>query len=612
MADGTWILEHKSGDFQVFFNYKPETGDNMTGSERWQLESNFSEEESGWYRFSTKLTNRSSEAAAPGRIFPLKNLKVTFSRPLPLQHCQKKNMAEISRFRRIDENVTSHMLSAWTDESGDRAFLAGWEDLSRMFTGFDIRPSDEQSLSMDCWADLETMTLQPGECLQLPDLLFSAGEKLSSLMTEYARKTAALMGNRGSRVPSGWCSWYYYLDTLKAEDIRSNMKALKNRGFQKDVDVIQIDDGWNLPEKGAEKVWGDWDRSGALFPEGMEQAARSIEEEGFTPGLWLAPFAVAPASRLFREHPDWCIQKNGKPAVIYGIHALDLSHPEVPGFLRKTFRRVFREWGFNYVKLDFLHFAIEPGERYNPERTTAELIRTSMEIIREEAGDERFILGCGAPFAPLVGLVDGMRTGHDVSCRWSLGPDPEEPEGPYISVGVAAWQTVRHQWMHRNWWANDPDCLLTRDYASEAEAGLFEKVLTQFKDTTPYGLSEEEARCWVELIRTLGVMPIISENMEELDEPRCEILRKAFQSPDGRLRQIDWYEERSCHIYLTESDSPRLALFNFADEKRNIRLPASKLQGFRVKEGITEKDGRLHFDPLPAHSFREITLEKCK
>ena len=41
-----------------------------------------------------------------------------------------------------------------------------------------------------------------------------------------------------------------------------------------------------------------------------------------------------------------------------------------------------------------------------------------MEAIREAVGPDVTLLGCGAPFGPMLGLVEAMRIGPDVSGDW--------------------------------------------------------------------------------------------------------------------------------------------------------------------------------------------------
>lgn len=489
-------------------------------------------------------------------------------------YCQKKMMADGSWMESSDGEHHSWYLIAFEAQGTPEVRLLGFKDLSEWFCGFTCRKEGSLVNRVTAFIEGEGTCVPSGKSIQLPTIIQLEAETLFEAQREYAEQVASVMGSRVARTPSGWCSWYYYYDTLSSEDLWKNVKALKAQGYDRNEDfVIQIDDGWNLPAKGAQKVWGDWE-AGALFPEGMGEAATRIHASGFKAGLWLAPFTVAPGSRLFAEHPEWTLQQDGQPAVIYGIHALDLSRPEVREHLREVFSTVFDSWGYDYVKLDFLHFAIEQGERFDTSKSAAHYLRLTMQMIRELAG-ERFVLACGAPFGPLVGTVDGMRIGHDISSRWELGIDPKNAAGPYISVGIAAHQTLLHQWMHRCWWANDPDCFITRDYAPQAEKELFGKVLTQYSDTIPYGLTDTEARTWRDIIWMTGTMCLIGENMQELKGERLTLLSSVFPQYDGQVALLGPGDDK--RFILAGRREPEfidtLVLINLGDTPQLFELP---------------------------------------
>ena len=44
--------------------------------------------------------------------------------------------------------------------------------------------------------------------------------------------------------------------------------------------------------------------------------------------------------------------------------------------------------------------------------------RRAIEVIREAAGDDVYLLACGAPVIPSIGVFDGIRVGPDVAPYW--------------------------------------------------------------------------------------------------------------------------------------------------------------------------------------------------
>ncbi|MDI6424336.1 alpha-galactosidase, partial [Enterobacter hormaechei] len=162
-----------------------------------------------------------------------------------------------------------------------------------------------------------------------------------------------------------------------------------------------------------------------------------IRAMGHIPGLWMAPFIVRPSSRLYRERPDWLLKDAQGDPVPAGInwggfyYALDTTHPQVRAWLRGVIQRAVA-WGYTYLKLDFLYAAALPGVRHeNIPREQA--YREALRVVREAAGEEVYILACGAPILPSLGLVDGLRIGPDVAPYWR-NEDREDylhdPTGP--------------------------------------------------------------------------------------------------------------------------------------------------------------------------------------
>ena len=239
--------------------------------------------------------------------------------------------------------------------------------------------------------------------------LIARGEEIG-IFEQYA----SLLGERFGRVtlpeqPRVWCSWYSLYNNITEKNLVKVLTGLGDLPF----DVFQIDDGWQVGT-------GDWEPNGK-FPSGMEAIAAQVKSTGRRAGLWLAPFAVSRNSSLFKRHPDWLLRDmNGKPYVAgfewsTESYALDATHPEVVEWLRRLIHKV-RDWGFDYLKLDFLYAGALPGKRYAdlPRETS---YRQALQVIREAAGDA-YLLLCGTPILPSIGMCDAIRVGADVGDWW--------------------------------------------------------------------------------------------------------------------------------------------------------------------------------------------------
>lgn len=138
------------------------------------------------------------------------------------------------------------------------------------------------------------------------------------------------------------------------------------------------------------------------------------------PGLWIAPFVCERDSRLFSEHPDWLLHDDAGAPVRTGSHwsgayALDTLNPEVRSYVSEAIETAAREWGFSFLKLDFLYAAcMLPHGGMN----RGELMADAIELLREAAGEEVLLDGCGVPLASAFGKLDYCRIGCDVGLDW--------------------------------------------------------------------------------------------------------------------------------------------------------------------------------------------------
>jgi len=333
------------------------------------------------------------------------------------------------------------------------------------------------------------------------------GGAVEDLLAAYAR-----LVKRANRVrinpwnPVGWCSWYHYFGKLGWPDVLENLEvaAADRRAFP--FDVFQVDDGY-------ETEIGDWQSPKPGYPD-LAGLARAITGKGYRAGIWAAPFSAAETSDLFARHPDWMVAEGGRPKPCYRgwgktIYALDTTHPEVKRWLGETVSAL-RRAGFSYLKIDFLFAAAMPGDRW-VRATPIQAYREGLRAIRRAAGPD-FVLGCGAPLLPSVGLVDAMRIGEDTAPYWKTKPSGFQGPNAYFALRNA----LMRQFMHRAFWLNDPDCLLLR--GSETD------------------LSGSERELYALAAGMLDNMVVVSDKLALLVPAEKDLLRRALSLRGGRSR----------------------------------------------------------------------------
>ena len=344
--------------------------------------------------------------------------------------------------------------------------------------------------------------LRPGTLRTLhPVVVAGGGPDAPALLGAWADDVGRAGAARtGAPYQVGWCSWYQYFHGITEDALRANLARADDWPF----DVFQLDDGYQA-------AIGDWLETGERFPSDLAGLAGAIRAAGRTPGLWLAPFLVAPDSETARRHPDWLARRvvdgvdrgplrtwwnpswgGGLDGFMYG---LDTTHPEVLAHLEAVAAAVV-DAGFPSLKLDFTFSPSVDGGYADPTRTPAERVRAGFDAVRRGAGDDAFLLGCGVPLANVVGVVDANRIGPDVAPVWSLEPSEEVVPG-YLGTQPATAHalagTLARSWMHRRLWINDPDCLMLR--SSETALG------------------QEAATTWARAVGASGGMALVSDDL---------------------------------------------------------------------------------------------------
>ena len=254
-------------------------------------------------------------------------------------------------------------------------------------------------------------------------------------------------------IPTGWCSWYHFHDKINTQLLSENLnrldeinRSLCSRSAKKDevlltgkgLKVFQIDDGY-------QSYWGDWmslkkafsvvgNGVGASHP--LAQLAATAAQQSLCAGLWLAPFACDKDSKLANDHPDWILKEGGH----FGNNAcnsancgkffygLDLTNPSYLEHLQSLIHTVVHDWGFRYLKLDFLYagalLSSDGQTSFVGDRTLtrAQALRKALQTIvasssttkvgeqvPESIPDKAFIVGCGAPLGSAIGMVHANR-----------------------------------------------------------------------------------------------------------------------------------------------------------------------------------------------------------
>ena len=467
------------------------------------------------------------------------------------------------RFLRLmEENVTNpasrkagDFISEWvtqiTNNAGGHSLLAGFIQGARTLGDVRLVVNHKKSkfVSFTARSHFDRMLLQPQDSISTEPFYIRFGSQGRDFLGTWADIVGKRMKARvGKPALVGWCSWYYYYTKISEDEVLANTSSLSELRDQLNVQYVQVDDGY-------QSCVGDWLSTNPRFKSGMKEMAGRIANAGFIPGIWTAPFYARPGSKLFKEHKDWFLKnKAGRPVKggwnpLWGgkVYSLDTTHPGTQSHLRSVYTSL-REMGYKLFKIDFLYAATIPAHRYNPHTTRAEALRIGLEIIRESVGEESFLIGCGCPIMPAVGIVDAMRIGMDVTPTWKNTVMTKFlDDRNALSTRNSIINTFNRAFMHQRLFINDPDCLLVREDRNR--------------------MTLDQIKALATAIALSGGMFVISDNMQTISDHRLKILKTAFDYRTLGMETVNLHKYFEPEIVVgRDRERVLLGLFNLTDK----------------------------------------------
>jgi len=462
-----------------------------------------------------------------------------------------------------------------------------------------------------------------------PILLLYGDDGTATLHKALAAAGHAAGARSFPTVPRGWCSWYHLGLAVTEADIARHAAFVAKRlpelvktsanGYRP---VIQLDDGW-MPRW---QRWGDW-VANEFFAGGLRALASRVHRHRLEVGIWLAPFHVAADSQLAQAHPEWLLKASDRtplvdPRLSRAYHILDPTHPDALRFLDDLFRGL-RKDGFTYYKLDFLYGAAYEAGRHDPEVTGTQALRFGLKRIVDAINppgkpEKAFVLACGAPLMPIVGLVHGARTGGDVGAPQMENGKAGAPQVGFPLILSMARNQAARLFFDRALFAVDADVVMA---------------------AAPQ-LSPDEARVMITIAALSGGIFMLSDDLETLPAERLALLRNPnvlglvgtpaaepvhlFSAPE-REAQDHWFafpqELPPLWVRRDPDGSTIVAVYNWSDSTRPYRLNFAEATGaggsFSVADlwsprrggralGVKADTLRL---TLPPHSVRLLRMK---
>ena len=142
----------------------------------------------------------------------------------------------------------------------------------------------------------------------------------------------------------------------------ARLAALADIAADIGVERYVLDDGWFRGRRSDEAALGDWQVDEQVWPGGLHRLVEYVRARGMQFGLWIEPEMVNPDSELYRAHPDWILSAGHRvPPLQRHQLVLDLTRPEVSGYLLERISALLTEYGISYVKWDCNRDIIDGG-----------------------------------------------------------------------------------------------------------------------------------------------------------------------------------------------------------------------------------------------------------
>ena len=368
---------------------------------------------------------------------------------------------------------------------------------------------DNGKILAEIVGQMDKILVEPGETRISEEVLFLA-QPYKEALTNLFSWMAETHNARNVREPVyGWCSWYDRYFNIDEEHILNITKSVKELKERIPLEVIQLDDGWQVQE-------GDWSAN-KKFPRGMQFHANNISQSGAIPGIWMSPVVCS-----IEKPADWFQNKEGR--------FLDPTHPEVEEFIISSVRKL-KEAGYRYYKFDYN--SIGDYQPNNQKMTRFEIMHHLFSLYRQSIGEESFMLACGATMRPVIGLADASRIGWDALGRWKSYPLADDslstlPTDVFTGITLTGMSSL----INGKLFINDPDVtyLLPR-----AEKHIWQGPEGSF-DPVKHGLNWSGLKTFHSYFGLLGGMAMMSEPIYKREYQQQNALRMSeilnYPAPD--------------------------------------------------------------------------------
>lgn len=145
---------------------------------------------------------------------------------------------------------------------------------------------------------------------------------------------------------NNWEATYFNFDTEKLLNIA---KEASKSG----IEMLVMDDGWFGHRNSDDSSLGDWFVNENKLKGGLNNLVKEVNNLGMKFGIWVEPEMISPDSDLYKAHPDYAIQIQGRePGLSRQQLVLDITRKEVRDQAYNQMYKILKSANIEYVKWD--------------------------------------------------------------------------------------------------------------------------------------------------------------------------------------------------------------------------------------------------------------------
>ena len=208
-------------------------------------------------------------------------------------------------------------------------------------------------------------SLNKGESFSTPELVISySANGLNELSQNFHRiiKNRVCKGiYRDKKRPVLLNLWEACYFDFTDETIKKAADSAADLG----IELLVIDDGWFGKRNDDRSSLGDWYVNENKIKCGLKDLCKYVNSKGLMLGIWFEPEMISPDSELYKKHPEWVMQINGRKSTETRWQLmLDLTNPDVCNFIYNSVADILKTTNIEYVKWDYNRTMAHIGSTY--------------------------------------------------------------------------------------------------------------------------------------------------------------------------------------------------------------------------------------------------------